>query len=625
MSYSSVSQSRRPSLLLQVLAAILGGLVLFVVGMGAISSGFQLIFADRVFPGVIMAGVDLSSLTQEQASAALNQHLTYPKSGKIVFSDGDAVWVATPTDLGMVFDAGNSVQRAYGLGRQGGLLTNLATQLNAWQGGQYLGPVIIFDARVAHDYLENIANQIDRPVVEADLHLNGTEIVYTPGHIGRLLNVDQTLANLLAQLKTFRDGEVPLVIEEHAPMVLDASVQAESLHQALSAPLILNIPNAQTGDPGPWTINQTDLAGMMSVGRVKTDTGWQYQVSVDTQSIQLLLEQITPLVNRSSTNARFYFDDGSRQLVLVQPAVVGRALDVFASRDAIMQKVFQGEHTIPLTLSVDQPAVGDNATAASLGITSLVSSYTSFFRGSSAARLQNIDAARKQFYGLLIPPNTTFSMGNAIGNISLDNGYAEALIIYNGKTITGVGGGVCQVSTTLFRTAFFAGYPIEERNAHAYRVYYYEQTASGTDPLMAGLDATVYFPLVDLKFTNDRPYWLLMETYFSSHDDSLTWKFYSGDDGRSVTWKNLGLLNVVPAPDPLIEENPDLPPGTCKQTDYAGDGADITVVRTVTRNGQQLTLDGNTIKTHYEPWQAVYQYGPGVDNPQEMVAQGLCH
>jgi vancomycin resistance protein YoaR len=276
-------------------------------------------------------------------------------------------------------------------------------------------------------------------------------------------------------------------------------------------------------------------------------------------------------------------------------------------------------------LKVDQPAVTDNATAASLGITGLVNKYTSYFRGSSAARLQNIDAARKQFHGLLIPPNTTFSMGDAIGNISLDNGYAEALIIYNGKTITGVGGGVCQVSTTLFRTAFFAGYPIVERNAHAYRVYYYEQTATGLDPLMAGLDATVYFPLVDLKFTNDRPYWLLMETYFSAKDASLTWKFYSGDDGRTVAWKNLGLRNVVPAPDPLIQENPDLPQGTCHQTDYAGDGADITVVRTVTRNGQQLTLPGDTIKTHYQPWQAVYQYSSDITNPQELVAQGQCH
>jgi len=625
MSFISVSRPRRPSLFLQVLAAIIGGLVLFVVGAGAISSGYQLLFSNRVFPGIMMAGVDLSSLTPEQASVTLSQHLTYPRTGKIVFRAGDSVWVASPADLGMVFDAGTSVQRAYGLGRQGGLLTNMATEINAWQGGLYIGPVILFDARVAHAYLENIANQIDRPVVEADLHLNGTQVVYSPGQTGRLLNVDQTLANLLVQLKTFQDGDLPLVIEEHAPAIMDASAQAESLRQALSAPLTLNITNPQKGDPGPWTISQADLAGMMSVGRVKLDSGWQYQVSLDTKSIQLFLEQIAPLVDQGSMNARFYYNDASGQLVLYQPAVIGRKLDVAITRDTIAQAVFQGHHEIPLVLKVDQPAVTDNATAASLGITGLVSSYTSYFRGSGAARLQNIDAARKQFYGLLIPPNTTFSMGDAIGNISLDNGYAEALIIYNGKTITGVGGGVCQVSTTLFRTAFFAGYPIVERNAHAYRVYYYEQTSTGLDPLMAGLDATVYFPLVDLKFTNDRPYWLLMETYFSAKDDSLTWKFYSGDDGHKVTWKNLGLMNVVPAPDPLFQENPDLPPGTCHQTDYAGDGADITVVRTVTQNGQSLKLPGDTIKTHYQPWQAVYQYSSDITDPQSLVAQGQCH
>jgi vancomycin resistance protein YoaR len=623
MSSISVSRPKRAPVLLQILVAILGGLVLFVVGASAISSGYQLIFSNRVFPGIVMAGVDLSSLTPEQASTVLSQHLTYPKSGKVVFRDGNTVWVTTPADLGMVFDAGTSVQRAYGLGRQAGLLTNMATQLNAWQGGLYLGPVIIFDARVARTYLENIAAQIDRPVVEADLHLNGTEVVYTPGQIGRLLNVDQTLANLLTQLKTFRDGEIPLVIEEDAPLVMDASAQAESLRQALSAPLTLNIPNAQNGDPGPWTINQSDLAGMMTIGRVKIGSVWQYQVSIDTQSIQLFIEQISPLVNQSSTNARFYFDDGSRQLVLVQPAVIGRTLDVNGSRDTISQKIFQGEHTIPLILNINQPAVTDNATAASLGITGLVSSYTSYFRGSGAARLQNIDAARKQFYGLLIPPNTTFSMGDAIGNISLDNGYAEALIIYNGKTITGVGGGVCQVSTTLFRTALYGGYPIVERNAHAYRVYYYEQTADGTDPALAGLDATVYFPLVDLKFKNDRPYWLLMETYFSASNDSLTWKFYSGDDGRVANVQNLGLRNIVPAPDPLIQENPDLPAGTCKQTDYAGDGADITVTRSVSRAGAVLFTD--TFKTHYQPWQAVYQYSSDITDPQALVAQGQCH
>jgi vancomycin resistance protein YoaR len=182
---------------------------------------------------------------------------------------------------------------------------------------------------------------------------------------------------------------------------------------------------------------------------------------------------------------------------------------------------------------------------------------------------------------------------------------------------------VCQVSTTLFRTALYGGYPIVERHEHAYRVYYYEQTAKSTDPLLAGLDATVYFPLVDLKFTNDRPTWLLMETYYYQDTMSLVWKFYSGDDGRSVDVQNLGLQNVVPAPDPLFEENPELSPGEIKQVDWSGDGADITVTRVVSLGNQVLSTD--TIQTHYEPWQAVCQYGPGTDNPVALAAQlDLC-
>ena len=123
----------------------------------------------------------------------------------------------------------------------------------------------------------------------------------------------------------------------------------------------------------------------------------------------------------------------------------------------------------------------------------------------------------------------TFSMAGVLGDVSLDNGYAEALIIYGDRTIKG-SGGVCQVSTTLFRTVFFGGYPIVERHPHAYRVGYYEQMAnSQVDPNLAGLDATVFVPVVDFRFTNDTPNWLLMETYAEGF--SLTWKFYSTSEG----------------------------------------------------------------------------------------------
>ena len=205
-------------------------------------------------------------------------------------------------------------------------------------------------------------------------------------------------------------------------------------------------------------------------------------------------------------------------------------------------------------------------------------------------------------------------MANTMGNVSLDNGYAEAWIIFGGRTIKGVGGGVCQVSTTLFRTVFFGGYPIVERYPHAYRVGYYEQTRNGYDPYYAGLDATVFVPMVDFKFTNDTPYWLLMETYFNPTSRSLTWKFYSTSDGREVEWDSTGPENVVDPPEPRYEENPELAEGVIKQVDWAAEGADVTVTRTVWRDGEILYQD--IISTYYRPWRDVFQYGPGTELPK---------
>lgn len=209
-------------------------------------------------------------------------------------------------------------------------------------------------------------------------------------------------------------------------------------------------------------------------------------------------------------------------------------------------------------------------------------------------------------------------MGSVLGDVSLENGYAEALIIYGGRTIKGVGGGVCQVSTTLFRTVFFAGYPVVERYSHAYRVPYYEMDQSGSvDGNLVGMDATVYFPLVDFKFKNDTPYWMLMETNVNVAARTITWKIYSTSDGRSVTWETTGAQNTVPAPETVFEENVDLKTNELKQVDYAAEGADVNVTRTVWRNGAVYFTD--QFQTHYEPWAAVCQYGPGTEDPRRQA------
>jgi vancomycin resistance protein YoaR len=149
-------------------------------------------------------------------------------------------------------------------------------------------------------------------------------------------------------------------------------------------------------------------------------------------------------------------------------------------------------------------------------------------------------------------------------------------------------------------------------------------TASGSvDNSLAGMDATVYFPLVDFKFTNDTPYWILMETYVDVSARTITWKFYSTSDGRSVTWDTTGLQDVVPAPAPVFEENPELGKNEMKQVDWAANGADVTITRTVWKDGAVLFQD--PIATHYEPWQAVCQYGPDSKNPEKLADEkNLC-
>jgi vancomycin resistance protein YoaR len=600
-------------LFLQITSALAGGFALFLVFSLVLVAGFSLLYTGKIYPGVSVAGVSLGGLTPEDAAAQLAAQFTFPNTGKIVFQDGSQVWIATPAELGLNLDAQSSAQAAYQWGRSGGPLTRLSDRYAAWHGGRFLSPVMLYNETAAQQYLDQIVSQVNRPTVEASLSVNGTEVVVVPGQVGRSVDIQATLAELRSYLPSMTDGLIPLEITEASPAILDTSQQAEVARRILSAPLTLKIPDARESDPGPWVIPPDQLAEMLTIQRVNSAEGARYQIALDGQILADYLGRLSPDIDRLTSNPRFTFNDDTRLLEVIQPAVIGRSLDVPLSVQEINRKLLEGEHSISLVLKITQPDISDTATAEQLGIKELIISYTSYFRGSTKERMQNIQTAAANFHGLLVPPGAVFSMADVMGSVDLDTGYAEAWIIYGGRTIKGVGGGVCQVSTTLFRTAFFAGLPIIERYAHAYRVSYYEQTRTGTNPQLAGLDATVFVPVVDFKFQNDTPYYLLMETYFNPTSHSLTWKFYSTSDGRTVEWDSTGLQNIVDPPDPVYEENTDLAAGVIRQVDWAAAGADVTVTRRVYRAGQLLYEDA--FSTHYLPWADVYQYGPGTELP----------
>lgn len=619
MSYPTATrQAALPAsrLLPQALIALTGGVALFLVLLIGVVPGYIGAYSGRVYPGVSVAGINLSGLPLDDAAGFLSQRLIYSDNGRLVFQQGEKVWIARPAEVGFFHDPNISAAAAYRVGRYGGLLARLYSIFQAWYSGEDLPPLFLYDQRVSYRFLKEIAAQLDRPTIEASLSVNGTDVVVRPGQVGRSVDIEATMIPLEAQLRSLTDGILPVIMYENPPIILDASTQAEIARQILSEPLVLQILDAEEGDPGPWTFDTETLAGMLTIERVETPQGAQYQVGLDTGILRSFLEDLVLDFARQPANARYIFNDETYQLEIIQPAVIGRTLNLETTLQTINQKVTQGEHTVSLEFDYTTPSIGDNATAQELGVTELVGVEVTYFYGSSSSRIHNIQIAASRFHGVLVPPGATFSMVDVLGDISLDTGYAEALIIYGNRTIKGVGGGVCQVSTTLFRTVFFSGLPVVERHPHAYRVYYYELNAAGNvNTKMAGLDATVFVPVVDFKFTNDTPNWLLMETYVNVPARKLTWKFYSTSDGRSVDWETTGLLNIEEPPEPLYQENPDLKKGVIKQVDWEVEGADVTVVRTVLRDGQVYFQD--EFSTHYMPWRAVYEYGPGTKIPKD--------
>ena len=578
-------------------ASFLAALLFFLLAM-------RVLFIGRALPGVRSGDVRLSGKTTEQIAAAVAEAYTYPQTGLLALRDGASVWTAHPAELGVSIDGAAVAERALAVGRRGSLGLRLEEQIDAWLSGADVSAVIVFDQARGAAYLQTLAATIDRQQFEATLGISGLEVTVQPGQIGRRVDIDATLMVIEPSVAQLIDADLPLVVRETPPLVLDASEQAAVARRILSQPLTLTADGA-----GPWSFDPPILAGMLRFNLVQDTQGGRYQIGVDPQTMVDFLGPLAAGLERGPQNARFIFNDDTRQLDLIQDSIDGRVLDIPGTIEAINNGLATGAHSIGLAFQTEAPAVPGTATAADLGITELVVSTKTYFTGSSPERIQNIRIASSAFHGLLVAPGQTLSMADGLGDISLDSGYAEALIIIGNRTVKGVGGGVCQVSTTLFRAAFYGGYQIDERYPHAYRVGYYEQGPNSPGP---GLDATVFAPLVDFKFTNDTDHWLLMETYMYSN--ALEWKFYSAKDGRVVSWETTGARNVVEAPEPLYKENSDLHEGKIKQVDWEADGADITVTRTVLRDGQ--TLHNDVIRTHYLPWRAIYEYGPGTELPE---------
>jgi vancomycin resistance protein YoaR len=567
------------------------GLWLLLALLAALSlpAAWQFWHANRVFTGVSIGGVPVGGLTRAEAVKRLNEQLySYPLPPVVVKYAGQQ-WPLQTSQANAQADLLAAVNQAYLVGRGSSLAANLTEQTRAALLGRSITPPLTIAPAPLAAALNAIAATVDKSPAAA--RVIGS--VAVPAEEGVQVNIEATLAEVMAALQRtdlHETAVVPLAVTLLPPPApLAAAATALPQTAAVQQPLLLRAePSGLEIALDPARLSQM----VVSTNPLQLDEG----------ALRAYLETVAAQVDVPARDARLAFDPATGALTVVQTSQPGRSLDVDATLQGVQTALAGGALQAPLALTDVAPAVDSNRVA-EMGIRELVASSSTYFAGSSASRVRNIEVAAEKFEGVVVPPNGVFSFNQIVRDVSSANGFEDGLVIWGDRTAVGVGGGVCQVSTTVFRTAYEGGFPIVERTNHGYVVDWYGEP---------GLDATIFTPYVDFKFRNDTGAYLLLDPVVDTVNGVMTFNFYGTSPNRTVTVSKPQIANVV-QPEPaqyVVDES--LAAGEKDQVDWAKEGMDVTVTRTIVENGTTRT---DTLTSNYEPWRAVYLVGPGTEIP----------
>lgn len=543
---------------------------------------FHLVFARRIIPGVLVKGVgNLSFLTEAEARSRIVTALAGRENQEVIFDFGLARFTLTPAALGAVYEATATARKAYSLGRSGQLPRDLITEGQSLLKGTVILPVVAFDEAIWDASLEKIYQ--DLAVRDAAFGYKETLIIEPEkdGLVTTPENLEKVFLESLPKLEPGYKIQLPVKSPE---------IRAETLSR-LYYPvlgLIEKRPSIYLAGKA-LNLDEADFLKILKVGK-------EASISVDRAAAEGFVKEVSLKVNAPPRTLSFSLKNG--KVVNFSPAQDG--IEVAESRllESLSKELVRGQSSrveVPIK-RIAAPVAGND-----YGIREVIGEGVSDFAGSIPGRVKNIKRAAEQINGVLVEPGGTFSFNQSVGDVSAETGYDYAYIIKEGRTVLGPGGGVCQVSTTLFRAVLNSGLPVVQRTAHAYRVRYYEQGSP------VGLDATVFAPSVDFQFRNDTPNYILISSQvFGSQ---LYFKIYGSKDGRRVEMLGPNILSASPAPPPLYQDEASLPKGVIKQVDFAAPGAVVTFQRDVFKEGQILYRDKFT--SNYKPWRAIYLVGTG--------------
>ena len=478
---------------------------------------------SRLADGVQIAGVDVGGKTPREARAALVQRAKGLASVPVVFRVGSRTWRLEPRRLGIRVDWRAAVDAVRRQGEGFGPLRGFRRLDLRFFGADVAPPTQVYDAALEYK-LNEIAAAVDSPHREAAIVLRGLTPQITPSRSGHVLDrqaAATTIVRALAGLKREPVG-LPVRVDQAKVNADDLTVAVAQVKTALSAPLKLTLGATR------WNLRPPRIARLLQL-----PADGRRDLRIGGEGATEWFKALAKRVDKEPVDADWAI---SSSRIRVIPDSPGYLLDVPRSASVVLRAALVTAPELRQAKLIVERADAERSTeeAKAMGITGLVASYQTFY-GGEPNRIHNVQLVSHLVDKHVIAPGETFSFNGATGERTADKGFMEAPVIINGELQTGLGGGVCQVSTTVFNAAYEAGLPIVSRTNHALYISHYPQ----------GRDATVNYPDLDLKFRNDTGHWLLVRTWVGS--SSLTVALYGTPVHRRVVSETMPLV-VTGAP-----------------------------------------------------------------------------
>ncbi len=585
------AQNTRKRPFIWLLWLLVGLLSVVVIAVMAIALAWQGQYTGKVYAGVSVLDVDLGGKTPDVARKLLSDKVQGFVAQPITLTWRGKEWKPSADQLGLKVDVASSVDEAYQVGRRADFFSNASQQ---WYGAQsgYVAPLIVqISEPTLQSYLDNLAQtEINQKLSDGDVRLNGSEVVAVPGKEGHALRVYDAIASIRDSVAKLEPGNLDLPVDVAQPKVSADEVQPIQglLAIRVSAPITATTPGGKK-----LTLDRQALVNFTTIERNSDPNAPKHiQLGWKDSELRILAGRWAKEAAQPPQNARFAWNNGA--LSVLSESSDDFEVDANTIIASIKEHADTGdkrEYALPGKVIASTVSSKD---IAALGVKELMGTGTSTFKGSSAERATNIRVAANLLNGAVVAPGATFSFLQAIGGIDEAHSFVEGYVIAAERTQRGVGGGVCQVSTTAFRAAFWSGVHVTERNQHSYRVGWYE--ANG-EPV--GFDAAVFDPGVDMKFVNDTPGYILVEAKATS--DTLTVNFYGTKSaGEQVKLEGPAISNRVSPPPDVYQVDTRLAPGAKKQVETAHGGLNTLITRRIIVPGQPDKID--KFPSSYRAW-----------------------